>query len=364
MRVVIFAGGSGRRLWPLSRVKSPKQFEPIVGDRSTLQMAVDRVLESYGPEYIYVSTNAAYAPIVRRQLPALSSDQVIGEPVRRDLAAAVGLALMHLTARDPAAVDEAVAIVWGDSIVSNQSMFLKLLDTAAELLEADKAGIFFVGETPRFANQNLGWLELGERLPGGGDVPAFSFEKLTYRPDQDVCRRLFESGQHVWNTGYFVTTPGFVQNLYARYQPLMWDQLQEIGQAIGTADYEATLARIYPQMHSISFDDAILTHLPPGSAAVLHGDLGWSDPGTLYALKEALQPAEEENLTKGLVVDDQSRDSLIFNDDDDKLLVAIGLEGMIVVNTADAILVVHKDQIPLVKQVVEGFEDSNLEAFS
>lgn len=363
MRIVIFAGGSGRRLWPISRVKSPKQFEPIVGDQSTLQMAVNRVLAPYGPEHIYISTNSGYRDMVRSQLPQLDPDHIIGEPVRRDLAAAVGLALIHLTAASPAVRDEPVAIVWGDSYVSNTRVFLDLLAAGADLLRQEVANIFFVGETPRFANENLGWLALGAPVEGDTAVPAFRFENLTYRPAKATCDEMFATGRYVWNTGYFITTPGFVQDLYARYQPQMWQQLQEISAVIGRPSYEETLNRIYPKMEAISFDDAILTHLPPGSAAVLHGDLGWSDPGTLYALKEALQPDENRNLAQGRVVDTQSRDSLIYNYDEDKLLVAIGLDGMIVVNTEDAILVVHKDQIPLVKQIVEGFENTDLEAF-
>jgi mannose-1-phosphate guanylyltransferase len=364
MRIVIFAGGSGRRLWPISRVKSPKQFEPIVGDKSTLQMAVGRVLNSYGADNVFISTNLNYVDMVRRQLPELPPEQVIGEPVRRDLAAAVGLALVHLLANDPAASDEPMAIIWGDSYVSNTAVFLKILKTAASLLQRDVIEIFFVGETPRFANQNLGWLELGEALDPQAELPSYRFSGLTYRPPQDVCEALFAAGTHVWNTGYFITTPRFVSSLYEQYQPEMWAQLTEIGQAVGRPDYLETLNRVYPLMDSISFDDAILAHMPWNKAAVLHDDLGWSDPGTLYALKEALQPDEDQNLCMGRVVDTGSRDSLIYNYDEDKLLVAIGLDGMIVVNTEDAILVVHKDQIPLVKKVVDGFESTDLETFS
>jgi mannose-1-phosphate guanylyltransferase len=104
--------------------------------------------------------------------------------------------------------------------------------------------------------------------------------------------------------------------------------------------------------------------VPAEDAAVLHGELGWSDPGTLYALKEAIEPRKDRSVTNGAVVEEQSRDCLIYNYTPDKLVVAVGLEGMIVVNTEDALLVVHKDQIPLVKKVVENFEGTPLEAFS
>ncbi len=365
MKIIIFAGGSGRRLWPISRVKSPEQFEPIIDKKSTLQLAVDRVLEKYGAENIFISTNERYQALIRAQLPQLPTGQIIGEPDRRDLAPAVGLAMSHIVRSNPAAADEPVAILWGDNYMQNVPNFQTLLAAAERLLREATARIFFIGESPRFANENLGWLGLGQRLSKNGDIPCYGFESLTYRPDLDVCKQMFESGQFVWNTGYFVTTPNYIRNLYQHYQPEMWEQLAQIETSIGNDRYENTLHRVYPSMESISFDDAILTHVPAEDAAVLHGELGWSDPGTLYALKEAIEPNKERNVLKGLVVEEQSNDSLIYNYAADKLVVTVGLEGMIVVNTEDALLVVHKDQIPLVKKVVEGFEGSStLEAFS
>ena len=319
MKIVIFAGGSGRRLWPISRVRSPKQFEPIIDERSTLQLAIDRVLGTYGAENIFVSTNERYQSLVRAQLPELSPEHIIGEPTRRDLAAAVGLAMAHLARSGPMAIDEPVAILWGDSYLQQLQNFLSLLAAAEELLLGGKVRIFFIGETPRFANENLGWLGLGKLLEQRDSIPCYRFKSLTYRPELEECKRMFAAGTHVWNTGYFLTTPGFVQNLYRTHQPEMWARLVTIEQSIGTPDYDDTLHEVYPDIQAISFDDAVLAYVSPEQAAVLHGRLGWSDPGTLYALKEAIDPKKDRNVTKGLVVDEQSRDSLIYNYADDKL---------------------------------------------
>ncbi len=363
MKIIIFAGGSGRRLWPISRQKSPKQFEQIIGNQSTLQLAVERVRHVYGAANIFVSTNEKYVEIVRGQLPEIPPEQIIGEPARRDLAAAVGLALAHLT-RHTSNPDEPVAILWGDNYMDQVDNFRSVLQTAETLLLQKKANIFFIGETPRFANENLGWIGLGPEQGRLDGQPYYGFESLTYRPPLADCRRMFAEGTHVWNTGYFVTTIGFVQSLYRQQQPHMWAQLGQIQAAIGRDDYQEMLQSIYPQLDVMSFDDAILQHIPAHQALVLHSEMGWSDPGTLYALKEAINPDPATNVTMGLVKVAEAEDCLVYNYEPEKLVAVIGLEGVIVVNTGDALLVVHKDKIPLVKKLVDGLEGTELENYS
>lgn len=366
MKILIFAGGAGRRLWPISRQKSPKQFEPIIGPNSTLQLAVDRVLHKYGAANIYVSTNEAYVPMVQQQLPQLPPGNIIGEPARRDLAAAVGLALAHLAHDEPPdqVRREPVAILWGDNYMDQVSSFLTLMSTAEALLLDEQADILFIGETPRFPNQHLGWLGIGEKVGAHEGQPYYRFKSLTYRPSLELCREMFARKTHVWNTGYFVTRLGFVQDLYRRHQPDMAEQLARVASAIGTDQYRQRLHQIYPGLDAMSFDDAILYHIEAEQALVLHGEMGWSDPGTLYALKEAIDPEVSANVKKGLVLDHQSADCLLYNYQSDKLVVALGLEGIILVNTEDALLVVHKDHIAEVKNVINGFDGTDLEPYS
>lgn len=365
MKIIIFAGGSGRRLWPISRKKSPKQFEPIIGEQSTLQLAVDRVESQYGAENIFISTNQRYQEILAQQLPQLPNQNIIGEPTRRDLAAAVGLAMVHLShALDGKVEDEPVAILWGDNYMTQIDTFQQVLSAAEALVKQGKAKIMFIGETPRFANENLGWLGLGQKQGEVHGKPYYAYGSLSYRPEKERCERMFAEKSHVWNTGYFVTTIGYVLDLYQKHQPEMWQGLSEIEAAIGQPTYDEVLNRIYPQLDEISFDDAILTHVPSEKALVIHGEMGWSDPGTLYALKEAINGDPEATVTKGLVLTEETSDCLVYNYEDKKLVVAAGLEGVIVVNTEDAVLVVHKDNIPLVKKIVNGLEDTELESYS
>lgn len=371
MKIVIFAGGTGRRLWPLSRQASPKQFEPILGEKSTVQLAVGRVRDAYGPENIFVSSNQRYQDTIRQQLPELPAENVIGEPMRRDLAPAVGLAMAHL-ARASTDSSEAVAILWGDSYMNDAETFLDLLKAAETLLARQAAQIVFMGETPRFANENLGWIGLGEKLGEIQARPYFAFQSWRYRPPLEVAQEMYKQGRYVWNTGYFVTTIGFVQKLYRDHQPAMAETLDQIQQAIGGSRYEQVLQEQYSELEVISFDDAILTHVVPEQAVVLHGEMGWSDPGTLYALKEAVAADRgassshdnQENVEEGLVMAIDTGDSLLLNYEDEKLMAVIGLEGFIVVNMEDALLVVHKDRIPEVKQLVDRLQGTKLEKYS
>lgn len=363
MKTVIFAGGSGRRLWPISLQSSPKQFEPIIGDRSTLQLGVDRVRGIIDDRDIFVSTNEKYVDIIGNQLPAIPATNLIGEPMRRDLAAAVGLSMMHLrhSSNNP---NEPVAILWGDNYMDEEEVFRQVLGAAESLINAGKTRIVYMGETPRFANDNLGWIGLGDKVDTVNDRPVFGFNSLTYRPPLDTCEKMFSAGTHVWNTGYFVTTIGYICDAFAKHQPDLWDGLLKIGDAIGKPTYQSVLHKIYPTLPEISFDDAVLTHLDPADALVLHADMGWSDPGTLYALKEAINSDRTQNVERGLVKALESEDCLLYNYQDDKLLTAIGLQGMIVINTESSILVVHKDQIPLVKKLVNSMIGTELESYT
>lgn len=362
MKVVIFAGGSGRRLWPISLKSSPKQFEPIIGEKSTLQLAVDRVVDVVGAENVFISTNERYIPLVSKQLPMLPTHNFIGEPMRRDLAAAVGLAITHILHHGEE--DEPLGILWGDNYMERVPTFQKVLRSAEKIIDGKRANIVFMGETPRFANDNLGWIGLGQKMEEVDGLDCYAFDSLTYRPPLADCQQMFANKTHVWNTGYFVTTPGYVWQQYAKFQPSMHGKLAQIRATIGSDAYADTLSQQYPTLDELSFDDAVLTHLAPTDVQVLYAEMGWSDPGTLYALKEAIEPDPTKNVTRGLIVNEGSQDCLLYNDEAGKLLAVIGLEGMVVVNTEKSILVVHKDQIPLVKKLVNSMVGTELESYT
>jgi len=360
MKAVVFAGGVGTRLWPLSRKKSPKQFEKIVGDQSTLQLAVSRLQPDFSWEDIFISTGKVYVPLVQEQLPLLSPDHIIGEPQMRDVGPAVGLMTSILMKESP---DEPMVILWSDHLVKKDALFRKLLKAAGALVTKDPNRIVFVSQKPRFASENLGWIEYGDLVDTIDGVPFHSFVDFQYRPDAGTAKRYFESGHHAWNLGYFVTTPRFLWQQYQKFVPNVYEGLAKIADAWHTDRYDEVLDRIYPTLEKVSFDNAILEKLDTSSGLVISENIEWSDIGAWEALKEALEESSNKNVTQGKVRLQDTIDSLVYNYTD-QLVVAIDIGDMLVVNTPDVVLVCSKKSVPKIKKLVEGFAGTEYDHLS
>jgi mannose-1-phosphate guanylyltransferase len=354
MKIVVFAGGVGTRLWPLSRKNSPKQFEKILGDKSTLQLAVDRLRPDFTYEDIYIATGKKYEKIVRKQLSKIPAKNFIFEPAVRDVGPAVGLALSIIGKDHP---ESPVAILWSDHFVKKERRFREVLHFAEDLVNKNKNSLILIGQRARFANQNLGWIEFGKEIKDIRGTKVFEFKKLIYRPSLAQAEQFLSSDNFAWNPGYFVTTPKFILSQYEKFAPKINEGLREIQGAIGKNEFEKIVENIYPTLEKISFDDAILGKISPKHVSVIAADLGWSDVGAWEALKEALEKASDENVTKGKVIVNDSLDNLVFNYTD-QLVVGIDLEKMLVINTDDVLLVCNKNSVPKIKKLVEKLENT------
>src|SRR5260221_7175130 len=338
MKAVIFAGGVGTRLWPLSRKKSPKQFEKIIGDKSTLQLAASRIQPDFTWSDIYVSTGKQHVSMVQAQLSKLPPDHVIGEPQMRDVGPAVGLMTGMLTKISP---NEPMVILWSDHLVKNETLFRKILTTAGSIIEKNPNKIIFVSQKPRFASDNLGWIEFGKEVTKKNGISFCSFVDFQYKPDKKTAERYAKSGRHAWNVGYFVTTPSFLWAQYKKYAPNLYQGLLRIVDSLHTSRFYEQLESIYPTLEKIHFDNAILEKLNPSDALVVSEDIQWSDVGAWESLKEALQEAGDKNVTQGKVLLQDTKDSLVYNYSN-QLVATIDLDDMLVVNTQDVILVCKK----------------------
>lgn len=355
MKAIIFAGGVGTRLWPLSRRNSPKQFEKVIGEKSTLQLAIDRLIPHFAWEDIYISTSQKYASIVKDQLPMIISSHIIGEPEGRDVGPAVGLAMANLLKDNS---DTPIVILWSDHIVKNANLFCNLLEFSSQVIKKNKNKIIFIGQKPRFASQNLGWVEYGDMELKQKELSLFQFKSFHYRPDLKTAEKFLKSGHHAWNVGYFVSTPAFLWKLFKTHQPEMYEILEEIEKSTGTSKYQATLEKNYSKLQKISFDNAVLEKIGSNDAYVISENLGWSDVGAWEALKEALQVSPNQNVTSGKVLLTDCSDTLVYNYTD-QLVTTIDLNGFLVVNTHDVVLVCHKNSVPKIKKLVESMANSD-----
>lgn len=342
MNIVIFAGGSGTRLWPLSRKNSPKQFGVIKDGKSTLQMAIDRI-EHVGLDTVHIATNERYIDLVKEQVPGLPDSNIYPEPDKRDLAAAIGLMLCRLKARG---ISGPIAVLWADHFMENVDNFVAALRKGHDIVSEEPKKIVFLGEKARFANHNLGWIQMGAPI----DEHVSEFISWKYRPPLEECEKMFRSHDWVWNPGYFVFDIDFVLSLYEEHQSEMITEIRAIHQN------EEMLQERYNKLESLSFDNAILEKISPNQAVVMRVDLGWSDPGTLYALKESLTESLDENFTKGNVHTLDTKDCLVYNEEEHKLVSTIGVEGVVIVNTKDALIVCDKNKVPDVKKLLKELE--------
>lgn len=354
MKVVIFAGGVGTRLWPLSRKHTPKQFEKIIGNKSTLQLAVDRVLPISKPADIFISSGEVYKEILIKQLPQIPKTNFILEPEMRDVGAAVGLVTAIF---EKIAPKEPFIILWSDHLVKNESLFRDILQVVSKILKIERNKIVFIGQRSRFPSQNLGWIEFGKKIKKVDGVSVFVFKNLHYRPEVELAEKFHRSLHHAWNPGYFGTTAGFLFSLYKKYAPKMHEKLLEIQKTWGTSNFESTLKAIYPTLEKVSFDNLILEKIETTDGYVVGADLGWSDVGAWESLKEALTKKLDENVSRGKVMVKDSRDSLIFNYTD-QMVVGIDLASTLVINTEDVVLVCPKDSVPKIKKLVESLAGS------
>jgi len=345
MKIIIFAGGVGTRLWPLSRENSPKQFDKMFFGKSTLQLAIERVAPAFGISNIFIQTLEKYKPVVMEQIPELPPENIIIEPDRRNLGPAVCLSMIKLNSLG---YDGAVSLLWADHLMDKVGEFVSALRAGNNLIEKKSNRFIFLAERPRFANNNLGWIKVGEEIGSSDGCNFYEFKGWKYKPSVEECDHMYRSGEFFWNPGYFITSIKFLIETYQKLAP-------DIFRFVSSGHYS--------QAESIHFDKAIIEKVDLSDAIVIKTNMGWSDPGTLYALKEALEETKHANVTSGLVSIMETSDCLIYNIEDKKLVATIGLKGMVIVNTTDALIVVPKDDVIKITKLINQLKEEGRQKY-
>jgi mannose-1-phosphate guanylyltransferase len=344
--VLIMAGGSGKRLWPLSRQDMPKQLLRVVGGKSLLRIAYERLDGIVPPDRVLVCTGADYADIVAAELPELKPANILGEPEGRDSLNAVAWPAAVLATRDPDAV---VAVVTSDHIMHPVSAFQSALLEAFEVAEGGEETLVTFGVVPTAPHTGYGYLRRGEIIPNHPDV--FSVIEFKEKPDRPTAEEYLASGEYWWNSGMFVWRARTFLDQLEVLQPKTHAAIMELA----AAPYR--LSEIYPALLKISVDYAVMEPVSRGEGTArviaVRLPITWHDVGGFAALSEQLPRDEHGNATHGVSVLVDARDNLVINNAEDGRVVAVvGLTDTVIVQTPQITLVCPITEAERIKELV------------
>ena len=347
---LIMAGGFGTRLWPLSRRDRPKQSLTLVGGRTMFEHAVDRIAPVFQPEQILVVTGAEHVESLAAQAPELPEENFIVEPMGRGTAPAIGLGAIHLRRRDPDAV---MAVLTADHFIADAARFRQALLAAAQA--AEEGHLVTLGIRPSFPSTGYGYIKQSQSLSTVEGFPVFRAERFTEKPSLETALHMIDSGEYSWNSGMFIWQVSRIFEEFQRQMGEFFVQLVEVESTLGTAGYQATLGRVWPQVTKQTIDYGVMEGAD--DVAVIPVEIGWSDVGSWSSVSELLPADDDGNTIVGPHVGIDTRDTLIFSKK--RLVATIGLEGMVVVETDDALLVCPRDREQEVRAIVRQLEREN-----
>ncbi|MFB3894384.1 MAG: mannose-1-phosphate guanylyltransferase [Phycisphaerae bacterium] len=345
---VILAGGAGKRLWPLSRLGRPKQLLPLLGGKSLLAMAVERLTGLFPNENLLIVTNAEYAPQIAALLPQIPPRNIIGEPEGRDTANAIALATQILTGRDPEAT---MAVFTADHVIRPVECFQEAVNKACKAAEEHPDALLTFGIRPTWPHTGLGYIHCRAAIADGiHEVEAFK-----EKPDHPTARRYVESGKHFWNSGMFVWKLKAIRDALAKFLPDSLAKLAPVVEAVRSGQAIAPiLASVYPSLAKISIDYAVMEKARAGMMVELKCE--WLDVGSWPSLEQVSKLDDAGNVVEAAnaVLLDSFRNVVVT--EDDHLIAVMGIDDCIVVHSSDATLVCNKSDSQRLKELVALLE--------
>jgi mannose-1-phosphate guanylyltransferase len=353
---LILAGGAGKRLWPMSRARRPKQLIPFIDGKSLLELALDRLEGLIPAGNRYVCAAQQHEAAILTAMSGLDRRQFLGEPLSRDTLAAVGLGAAVLAAGDPEAV---IAVFTADHVIEPVEQFLQIIEQGFALVERSPDTLVTFGVAPTGPATGYGYLELGRAIEGNARVVA----RFTEKPAALVAQTYFDQGpeHYLWNSGMFVWRAGTLLDCIGRYKPAVFEGLQQIAGVWHTPQRDEALLRIYPTLEQISVDYAVLEPAcgdPAVTVAALPMALNWRDVGSWPALAE-IRPRDDRGnalaAERRLLVDTSG--CLVASDDPEHLIATIGCQDLIVIHTDTATLVCRADRAEQIKELCKLVEE-------
>jgi mannose-1-phosphate guanylyltransferase len=355
---VIMAGGGGTRLWPVSRREKPKQLLSLLGKETLFQSTVARLEKLFPPERILIVTVADLVPEMQEQAPSIPEQNYLIEPAPRGTASVVGLAAAVLQQRDPQAM---MAIQTSDHYIRNRDLFHYLIKTAFDV--ARENYLVTLGISPTFPSTGYGYIQQGDPLNGNYNYPVYKVRRFKEKPDEETAQRLLRSGDHSWNSGMFVWRADAILAEIQKQMPPLAEAVDQIASAWDTPQRDQVLQEHWYTLENQTIDYGIMEKAE--RVAVLPaGGLGWSDVGSWNSLFEVLLPDMNGNVVTNanhLALD--THNTLVYSEDDQRLVVTIGLDDMVVVDAGNVLMVCKTDQSQKVRDVVEHLKRHRQEKY-
>lgn len=342
MKAVILAGGGGTRLWPLSTSEKPKQFHNIVSDKTMLEDTIDR-LDFLKKSDIFIAINKKHLELVKKLCPKIPAKNIIIEPDLRDTASAIGFTAAIIEKRHPG---EIMAVIYADHVIQNKKEFQKKLKIAEKIAkEENTLNIIEVVATE--PNTNYGYVKLGRPHGKIAGTEIYELDRFIEKPDIETAKKFVKSGKYLWNTGIYVWKAKTLLNYYKKLLPDTYKKFTKMMLKYGTKWQNKVIENIYPSLKKISIDYAIMEKVDPKKVRIIKAkNLGLLDIGTWESVWKFLSKKSHKNTTLH-----DCKDCIIYSEDKNKKLIAIGLKNMIVVDTKDGLLVCKKEDSKKIKEL-------------
>ena len=350
---LIMAGGRGERFWPKSRKTMPKQFLSLTDDGKTMiQLTVERISSVVDMEDIYIATNKDYKELVRSQLPGIPEKNILCEPVGRNTAPCIGLGAVHMAKK----YDDAIMLVLpSDHLIKFNKMFLSVLKDSCDVAEKDR-NLVTIGITPAYAETGYGYIKFDSHVMEGR---AYKVDRFVEKPSLEVAKEYLETEEYLWNSGMFVWKLSSILYNLERFMPETFAGLRRIQASIGTPEEEEVLHKEFAQFQSQSIDYGIMEKAE--NIYTVPGTFGWDDVGSWLAVERIRKSNEMGNVVSGNIITVGTHNCIIQGEK--KLIAAVGLEDLIIVDTEDATLICAKDSTADIKKVLENLKICNRDEY-
>lgn len=355
---VIMAGGGGTRLWPLSRQATPKQLLNLFDGKTLFELAVERLQGLFPPEHILVVTIAEQAEKLKKITPHIPENNYLIEPMPRGTAAVVAMAAAAIVKRDPEGI---MVVLTADHYIEKVDEFRAILIAGCEF--ANRGPLVTLGIKPTYPATGYGYIEAGENLNSYGDYTIKQVVRFEEKPDENRAIDFLKSGQYYWNSGMFIWKASVIQDEFSRHMPALAEILMEIQHYIGVDHTSISFSEKWQSITPQTIDFGIMEK-SDNVVVIPVEEIGWNDVGFWDSLFDLMPADENGNIILGTQIYPlESKSIFVFSNEKKKMIIPLGVQNMIIVNTPDALLICPRGESQKVKMLVEYLKANHFTLF-